>query len=332
MLSTSIRVSAFVLAAPLMSFAATINQIVVFGDSLSDNGNAASVSPGGVLAGNYAPNALTDGPNTVPATAGPFGLWIDQLAAKLGVADPKPFVLPGGTNYAVASAQTGHNPGLVPFTTDQVALYLSSHTPSASSLYAFWAGSNDINQSGTPAAALAAAVTAADNIEGNIQTLAASGAKQFIWLNEPPLGNTPLGRASGPTFSAALNAASQAFNTEWAKDIAMLQAQGIMVTGVNIGQFFAQIIAAPSQFGFVNTTDPAGCSFAQSLPGCASNNPNQFLFWDGEHPTTAADAQIATLAFNTLNAPANVPEPASLGLAFGGLCLGIVLRRTRPKN
>lgn len=58
----------------LCGSAATINQLVVFGDSLSDNGNAVSAL-GGTLPGNYAPNAFTDGPNTTRATgAGPIGL------------------------------------------------------------------------------------------------------------------------------------------------------------------------------------------------------------------------------------------------------------------
>ena len=85
---------------------------------------------------NYALNAATDGPNTNPPTA-IQGLWIDQFASKLGLADPKPFVglagttpIPNysGTNFAIGSALTGSNPkfnlstafttGEVPYTAD----------------------------------------------------------------------------------------------------------------------------------------------------------------------------------------------------------------------
>lgn len=330
----TVAITSLVLSLPFTSFAASISQLVVFGDSLSDNGNAA-FAVGGALAGNYAPNALTDGPNTTPATNGPLGLWIDQFAPKLGVADPLPFVF-GGTNYAVASAKTGHNPAFtlpvppaiptsVPYITDQVALYLANQTGSPTTLYIFWAGSNDINGAGNP-------VTAADNISASIQTLAAAGAKQFLWLNEPPLGATPAGKASGQV--AALTAATNAFNAEWAADIAALSGKGIAVTGVNVNLLFTQISANPAAFGFTNVTDPAWCG-TLGLPNCAGNNPNQFLFWDTEHPTTAADAQIATLAFNSL-APTTgpvsaVPEPGSLGLSLAGFfCVaaaGIKLRR-----
>src|SRR5580693_7839551 len=84
---------------PISVIASPITQLVTFGDSLSDNGNAA-IALGGTIPGNYAGNALTDGPLTTPATSGPFGLWIDQFAAKLAVADPEPF-LASGTNFAV---------------------------------------------------------------------------------------------------------------------------------------------------------------------------------------------------------------------------------------
>ncbi|HET9409331.1 MAG TPA: SGNH/GDSL hydrolase family protein [Candidatus Sulfotelmatobacter sp.] len=288
-----------------------ISQLVVFGDSLSDNGNAA-IALGGTLPGNYAPNAFTDGPATTPATSGPFGLWIDQFAGKLGVADPQPF-LAGGTNFAVASALAGHNPlftlppTVVPFTSDQVAIYLLSHTPSVSTLFTFWAGANDIDAGRNP-------VTAADNIEANIKTLAAAGATRFVWLNLPPLGATPDGLASGQ--SALLNAASGAFDVEWAADISALRALGIDVSGVDVAGLFAQIASNPSGFGFTDITDSAWCG-PGGLATCAANNPNHFLYWDGEHPTTAADSLVATLAFNDVTA---TPEPGAFSLSLIGFC------------
>jgi outer membrane lipase/esterase len=304
-----------------------IDQLVVFGDSLSDNGNAA-IALGGSLPGNYAPNAFTDGSTTTPATAGPFGLWTDQLAADLGVPDPQPF-LAGGTDYAVATALTGHNPAFsvpplpptqVPFTSDQVSLYLLTNVPSSTSLYTFWAGANDIDSGGNP-------ITAANNVAANIKTLAAAGATDFLWLNLPPLGDTPNGKASGQ--SAALNAATEAYDIAWSADIAALRAVGIDVDGVNVALLFDQINADPSKFGFSDVTDPAWCGPGGS-PTCASNDPDKFLYWDGEHPTTAADAQVAALAFSDVAA---TPEPSSLSLSFLGLfailILGTGLRRKR---
>ena len=66
--------SQFLLSACLFASAAHadgINQLVVFGDSLSDNGNAA-IALGGTLPGNYAPNAFTDGATTLSSHLRPF--------------------------------------------------------------------------------------------------------------------------------------------------------------------------------------------------------------------------------------------------------------------
>lgn len=312
------------LAATISATSLPLTQLVVFGDSLSDNGNAA-IALGGTLPGNYAPNAFTDGPATTPATSGPFGLWIDQFAARVGVADPQPF-LAGGTNFAVASALTGHNPvftlppTVVPFTSDQVALYLLGHSPSSGTLFTFWAGANDIDSGENP-------IAAADNIEANIKALAAAGATNFVWLNLPPLGSTPDGLASGQ--SALLNAASGAFDVEWAADISALHALGIDVTAGNVAALFAQISSNPSGFGFTEITDPAWCG-PGGLATCTANNPNHFLYWDGEHPTTAADSLVATLVFNDVTP---TPEPGTLSIFFVGFCsLPFVTATTHRKN
>jgi phospholipase/lecithinase/hemolysin len=313
-------------------FADPVSNLVVFGDSLSDNGNAYIATQGAFPGPNYAVGAYTDGPNTTPATSGPFGLWSDQLAQKLGVSDPLPFLSqqPGATDFAFASAQTGSNPPPSSFfVTDQVNLYLASVAGHASSqsLYTFWAGANDILDAGK-----ATPVQAADNIANNIRTLAASGARTFLWLNLPPLGDTPGGRAD-PAISAALNAASSAFNAEWLTDLGQLHSSGVNVIGVDVNGLFDAIAAH----------NAAGCTVGPSDPLCFANvttpaqgltgvDPNTYAFWDTEHPTTAADALIADAALDDFMA---APEPVSGALAIAGLGLiGIAgfRRRRLPKS
>jgi phospholipase/lecithinase/hemolysin len=272
----------------------SVNQLVVFGDSLSDNGNAAIVAA--QLNIPFPP--LSNGP-----------LWIDQLAGKLSVPDPQPFLAnTGGTNYAVATAQTGSN-GLSGVS-DQLIAFALAHPGGApaDALYSFWAGANDIFNGGNP-------VSAADNIFNNILSLAAGGGKNFLWLNLPDLGLTPRAIAAGQTVPA--NLASGAFNAEWAVDLSKLQAQGINVVGVNVEALFTQIINNPGAFGFSNVTSP----------GEGQPNPNSFLFWDDEHPTTAGHALVADLAFADLS----VPEPASIAFAALGL-VSLVLWKRREKK
>lgn len=312
------------LALPITS----VNQLVVFGDSLSDAGNASIATLGAFPGPNYATRNVpgvpfpvgyfTDGPNTNPDTASPSGLWIDQFAAKAGLADPQPFLAPlPDTNLAVASAQTGSaNPQDV---SNQVLAFDATHPTGlpSNALYTIWAGSNDILNGNT---SLQAVNKAADSLYQNILSLAAGGAKYFLWIDLAPLGDTPMARAAGAQTSAALNAASVAFNAEWATDIAKLQGQGIAVVGVDVYTLFNQITSAPGSYGFNDVTDSA-----QGM----NANPNSFLFWDGEHPTTAGDALVANLAFNDLVA---TPEPMSIGLALIGLFGLIATRKLRRRD
>ncbi len=299
-------------------FAASVNQysqVFAFGDSLSDTGNI-SIATGGQYPGpNYAPGRYTDGTNTTPATTGPVGLWVEQLASKLGAADPQPF-LAGGTNYAVASAMTGSN-GLYNIT-DQINYFVAQHLSGApsSSLYTIWGGANDFFfGNNTPGSA----ASVADSLYANIQTLAGTGAKNFLWVNLPPLGLTPRGMSSNPDLEAEVTN----FNQEWAVDIAKLQGQGVNVVGVDVFNLFLQIAQNPGADGFTNITDPA-----QGLSGV---DPNNYLFWDMEHPTTAGHAFVADLAYNDLTA-SPVPEPMSLAVTALGLCALLMARRVRQSR
>lgn len=336
--------TAFILAAPLSTALAdpmgSVNQLVVFGDSLSDTGNAyylenaykslyGTLPPGEPypVPPNYTTGSFTDGPTTTPSTNSPTGLWIDQFAHLANLSDPGPFLVNGGTNYATGAAEAGSNPAFptgVPWTTNQVTEFTASHLTGAPSnaLYTFWAGGDSIFAGQNP-------VTAADDIYGNIQTLHAEGANDFLWLNLPALGDTPVGAGN----SATLNAATAAFNAEWQLDLTKLQSQGIDVIGVDVATLFDDILADPSAYGFTNTTGAAWCGTG-ALPNCASNNPNDFVFWDGEHPTTAADALVAQLAYDDFTGvnSAAVPEPMNFGLSLAGLCGLLAACRLRRKN
>ncbi len=329
--------------------AGSIDQLVVFGDSLSDNGNAAAAlaSQGKMLGnGDYAPNAYTDGRNTVPATTGPFGLWVDQFSAKFGLADPQPFLVdtktglainPAAANFAFGDALTGHNPGFntgnllsntaIPWTTDQVGIYnaLNHSTASATTLYSFWAGANDLFNAlqNDPFHILGDSVAAADNIASNIKTLAGEGAKNFLWFNLPDLGDTPDAQASGVAAIFLANLATQAFNSEVQSDTASLvHTFGINIIDVNTYSLLKDMVGSPGKYNFTNVTVPA-----QGL----NVNPNEYLFWDGAHPTTAADSFLAQLVDTDISSQFTaVPEPGTLVFATFGLLVvfaGLRLRR-----
>jgi phospholipase/lecithinase/hemolysin len=269
---------ASLLILPLSSFANSITQLVVFGDSLSDTGNL-YIATGGAdpAAPGYSGGLFTDGPGSVPSTSTPVGVWVQQLAGMLGVASPAPVLAGGGG-------------------TD----------------YAFWAGANDIFNGVSPQ-------TAVSNLTASINTLYGDGARDFLWLNMPPLGDTPDGFALGSSESAALNLLSESFNADWTAAINSLDSHdpGIDVVGVNVYGLVESMLSNPSAYGFTNVDTPA-----QGL----SVNPNTYLFWDGVHPTTEGHFWVANLADHDLT---TTPESSTFSLFGIGLLAGAFILRGR---
>lgn len=332
--------AAALVAAPWsLAFGSSFTNIVAFGDSLSDPGNVSYLSQTlgvtGIPPAGYA--TRTVGSNTVgyytnpQVGGGPSGLWVDQLAAKLGVSDPAPAYIPGsgGTNFSIGGAETSNPntniyPGVpIPSMQSEVNTFLAAtlgHAP-ASALYTFWGGSNDlVYDTVNPA-------TVANNIMSEIQQVAGAGGKYFVWVDLPPLGDTPEGSLS--PFASALNAESAAFDQQWSADITTLDNDGLTIIGVDVYSLFNQLTSNPSKYGFTNITD--ACT---TTAGC---NPNTFIYWDDEHPTTEADSCIASVAYNNLLgtpsaatcAAVTTPEPASYALLLVGACGLFGIRRVR---
>jgi phospholipase/lecithinase/hemolysin len=280
------------------------SQIITFGDSLSDTGNDL-IAFGGPTSPYYM-GRFSNGPN-----------WIDQLAAKLGVADPQPS-LAGGTNYAYggATATAAYSPSNIPYLAQQIQTYLQK-SPKAdpNAVYTVLMGANDFFGGDTDAAGVASAVNSA------LTSLINAGAKTILVPNLPPQGITPDIRSQGQAAVNAINALDVAFNADLAADVKALQAAnpGVRLDLVDLYTEANAIVNNPSAYGFTNVTDEG----INAPPG---TNLNQYLFWDDVHPTTAGHALIADAAFQAL-----VPEPGTLALA--GVCgIGLALRSWRLKR
>lgn len=326
--ATGLRASA--LATPSLPF----NQLVVFGDSLSDVGNLALATAGSTTVSPPLPpydtaGEFTDGPDTTPSTS-IIGVWVQQLnnnflhSNNVGFSPLTPS-LSGGTDYAFGGAVTG-SASTPPGMATQVATFLSANpTAPSNNLYVFWGGANDIldaaSQSGASLTSIeTAASTAAANIDSQIQQIANAGGKYFLWVNMPPLNETPRVIAEGALVQGVAVLATGSFNAAWQTDVASLNTAGVHVLGENVNNLFTSIIADPSQYGFTNVTSPAR--------GQTGVNPDQYLFWGNIHPTTAADKLLAQQSYNDINSSFGaVPEPAAVLLLAAGLGGMFLLRR-----
>lgn len=308
---------------------AAFNSLFVLGDSLSDTGNAFAASFGITEVAPYS--------NLVPALPYSSGrlsngpVWVEALATGLGL--PVNPSLLGGTGFAFGGARSGSLPGVADssvslLTQASTAVSLLGTLPS-NALYVVWGGSNDVREAatlaapGTPQAlADAQAVIAAgvQNMATVISTLAQAGAQTLFLPNVPDVGLTPAALAEGQLAAAGVSQLASAFNANLANLLPGLASSfGINIIGFDTFGLVNAVVANPAAFGFSNVVDP--CHFANGGLGCA--NPDEYLFWDGIHPTAAGHALIGAQASAEL-ATALIPVPAAAPLFLAGL---LALRR-----
>jgi phospholipase/lecithinase/hemolysin len=257
----------------------TYSQIVVFGASLSDNGNAVSIVPGLFPGAPYYPGRASNGL-----------LWIDLVAADLGNT-VKPFVN-GGTNYAVGGARTCGISGASgnPFDMcDQVVLYLTAtlNKADASALYVIDAATVGNNifaviNNGLPQSEIT--TQAPTDIAKIMQRLYNAGARKFLVTNVPDVGATP--RGQGLPSPATATALSNGFNATLNNELANFRAVNASAD-VRLVDFKS---AVAIKTGFTNTTDPC----VVNLVACAT--PDTYTYWDNLHPTAATGKNMAKAA------------------------------------
>jgi outer membrane lipase/esterase len=311
---------AAVALASLPASASPFTSLVVFGDSLSDDGNNAltiGTRPGQVITGNtYVP--------TFPYASGVYSngpVWATDAALQLGVtlAPSKA----GGTDFAYGGATTGPAVSGFPFSLlTQANQYLGATggVASTNALYVIAGGGNDARAALVAIAGgalpgptiISTAMSFAANIGTIVDQLQAAGAQHIVVWDTPNLGLAPAvvaagGASLGSFLAASMNAAlATRLNGE------------VGVSTFDIFGLGTEIALDPLAFGFTNITDACGA--------VAGANCGTYVYWDGIHPTAAAHMEIAD-AF-----VATVPEPstwAMMILGFAGIGFMAYRRRTK---
>ncbi|AFY91918.1 SGNH/GDSL hydrolase family protein [Chamaesiphon minutus] len=284
---------------PVRAIAATFSQIVVYGDSLSDVGNAAAK---GAIAPYKSQGRFSNGK-----------LWIEYLADRLGIGiDRRQIFAEGGATTGTTNVGQDYIPNLQGIS-QQVK---NNPISDPKALYVIWGGANDYLRA-TPASIPDPKVTLA-NLNREMGILIARGAKNILVVNLPNLGTLPSTR--NQPAASQLNLLTQAHNAGLAASIDTLRQtnSGVKLILVDVNTAFSQAISDPRGYGFDNVTD--GCFSV----GCKT--PNTYLFWDSIHPTTAGHKIVGDLAFQAVSVP-TVPPPTRLTVWLSILGSSIAFKR-----
>lgn len=292
--------------------------VVVFGDSLSDSGNAAAAS------------GLAVPPGT-SFTTNPDPVWAEIVAETFGASGAHS--LAGGTNYAFSGACMNPATPCIqddsPTVTEQIGMHLGARGGSLdpNSLYTLWGGLNDISNSAlsNPAMAPGYVLAAADVNVAQIRRLREAGARHVVVFNLPDVAQSPYAVNLGPAAQAGLSALVTEYNRRLSAGIRENE-QGVVP--VNTHAMLTEITTNPGRYGFTNITGtacgapnagtavsiqcgPAGSSFPVTyVPGMNET----YLFADRSHPSGAVHAMLAGLVTSTLVAPQQVSLAGEAGV------------------
>ncbi|EKD70639.1 MAG: hypothetical protein ACD_46C00463G0001 [uncultured bacterium] len=308
------------------SFATTIDKIVVFGDSLSDNGNLYALTQKASKVIPFMPII----PKNPPYYAGRFsnGLaWVEDLAIAMNV----PLL---DYAYGGSWAEPFHDSGLiVPFSlSSQVDMYMVSAITDydiGKHLFVIWTGSNDyLNGRDNPDYATTNVVS---NIQDQIDWLVYYGAKNFLLLGVPDLTVVPGIIAKGPKVVENAALLVKYHNKKLSKLVknSATEYPGVNFVYGDIATAMDDIIANPEEYrlknvisscytgpyylGNLDLTNDRGVEAAKQakidltkstslkmvylnglgVGGQVCSNPDEYLFWDQIHPTRVTHQIVA---------------------------------------
>jgi len=313
--------AAFTVASLLSVSANAYDKVYIFGDSLSDTGNAKIFS--GNADNPYFPERFSNGPVAADVVAAAYGQTATPSLFLLGAE--------AGNNYAVGGAKAVDDDGdESTFDTNlpsQINTFLAYNGYSAPSdaLYMIVMGGNDlfaaqgirtgvVNADTGEArteirqAARASVKNAVSTLEAQVMKLIAAGAQNIIIGNAPDIGAVPAtdnlvaGLLAGAQTNAqvrrigkihtASTKLSALFNRKLSRAIGRMErASGLDIMEWDMFTFLSNQIDGGEDLGFTNTEDAC-----DTLPLCEG-----FVFVDGVHPTTIVHQRAGAEVLSIIN-------------------------------
>ncbi len=273
------------------------SNILVFGDSLSDMGNAKDT---------------INTPDVPPYWNGRFSngpVWIEHFSDSMAIDTTRGTGTQAGDNRAFGGSQTGQGYSylILPNVGTQINSYLTNVQANIANdeLVVLWAGGNDfLYGSANPE-------TISANMASHITTLSQAGATRFIVPNLPPLETTPEVQSRSASAQAQMAADVIEYNQRLATVVAdLVSSLNIEVQLLDTHTLFNQIVNNAGHLGITNTIDSA-CSSTGSilpLPICNSgdsvvSNVEQYLYFDKAHPTATVHAAVGDFADSIIGIP-----------------------------
>jgi outer membrane lipase/esterase len=246
-----------------MSFANarnTYTNIYFFGDSLTDTGNLA----------------------TAPYTNDPGIMWPHVVSEYYGVPLTIAGLLgeKGGNNWAVAGATSKHF-------LNKVETFLSKKpTINSNDLFILWIGSNDIIYKilakwPSPASSDDVVEDTFNHTSRAVSLLQQAGAQHIMVINIIGVDITPYARKKQSRHGDEVIEEVKNVITKVNNKLAQIPQIYLYDAHTELDM----VLADYQTYGFKNLTDP--------LKKCRGTcNPDEYIFWDGVHPTNAAHKLI----------------------------------------
>lgn len=315
------------------SQAAAYDKIIVFGDSLSDNGNISMTTDHQV-------------PRNPPYFTGHFSngeVWVEHVAEALGIDidSPDQFV-----DQAFAGAYASDENAKedtyalfnLPFQVDDYLTDRDKKLPNEkldNHLFVIWIGSNDYLGGGQNLDPKIAIKNTISSIEENMLRLYDNGARHFLIINLTDLGLTPKARSAGPQTMALLTYLSRTHNSELVRMLARERNEhaDLNIIEMDIMPYFDDLMVNPAKYTLKNVTDACYTGdyghigdednnvnskssnkalakkiyrqkmavkkgkffnqFVETPKWTVCDNPNEYVYWDQLHPTSIVHSLLA---------------------------------------